>query len=287
MYCNPAELVFLDAEPVTRLLRAAGTDERILQNGSDYDRFSALAAAMPLCRGNTLANTLQTALQEATGLTKPLCLHTAPVYWKRWTDKYWYGKTRLSDEADIPCDCTPHLPVRLLFADVTRLPAPEMFPQGDLAAATARLQALLPIGGYALFCLPADYTFRRPDPYHAAQALRRAADRHQADRDLLIGQALRILGETARARAVTLILTGGTPDAVTSLLSYLFACGRLPHMAWLPYDPAEVSGVSGLYAEVATGYVLPKNTPPAEAEQKQTAYAAVAPIGRAFIYTET
>ena len=89
MYRNPADLLSLNKEPAVRLLRACGTDEDVIRNGSDYDRFSAFAAAMPLCKGHILATALQDALQVATDLFVPLCPHTASVFWRRWTDLHW------------------------------------------------------------------------------------------------------------------------------------------------------------------------------------------------------
>lgn len=284
MYRNPAHLLSLDGEPAARLLRACGTDESVVRNGSDYDRFAALAAVIPLCAGHALATALQADLQAATGLDLPLCSHTAPAFWRRWTDLYWYGQEK-SEPAPTPCtECTPAAPVRLIDADVTRLPDPAavaaVCPRADLAAFTDRIEAALPTVGYAALRLPSDYVFVRPDPYHAARAMQNIAEGEAFYRDLLTSQALRTWGEIASARDVTLLLMGGPPDAILALLAYLSDCNRLPRAVWLPDEPAHAARVSGLYASVGTGYILSSDNE----REVQDAYAAVAPIGRATVF---
>ncbi len=277
---NLAQMLSLDNEPATRLLRACGVDERIIRGGSDYDRFAAFAAVIPLCDGHILANRMQADLRSATGLTVPLCTHTAPMFWRRWVDMYWYGKQAFVPDV-VPCTaCTPLSAMRLTASDVIALPDPvdTAKASADLATFTHLLQKALPVKGYATFRLPADYGFRRPDPYHVAEALR------ISDRDLLLTQALRVWGEAACSHDVILLLMGGAPDVVLDVLAYLFDHDRLPHLTWLPDDPAHAAWISGIYPTVGTGYVLPAESLPSEEREARFAYAAVAPIGRAVIY---
>ncbi len=287
MYRNLADRLSLAAPAATRLLRACGTPEDILRDGSDYDRFAALAAAMSLCAGHELAASLERVAQETTGLTCSLSAHTAPVFWRAWMDVHWYGKTfvppEVTDALELP---EPVEPTVRHLSETTPIPDPLVLPFDeyilDLAAYTRYLTADLPSrGGFAHLSLPFDADFRRPDPFHAALALRSATQGVAGDvaRDILLAQALRILGEAILGRDTTLLLTGGKPETVLALLDYLRGCRRLPQTVWLPADPADAAHVCGLYAEVRTGYTVTPADFPAAAATKRAAYAAVAPIG--------
>ena len=284
MYQNPAELLALDKEPAIRLLRACGVEEKRIQSGSDYDRFVALAACMPLCAGHTLATAMERDLQNATGLTAPLCSHTAPAFWRRWLELHWCEQEETVSEPPLCAACAPCEPQYLTDAEVARMPAPEQVATTcrpvSLVTFADRLQDALPTVGYAAIRLPADYAFVRPDPYHATRALQGAAEDRPFDYAMLLTQALRVCGGIAAARGITLILVGGVPETILPLLAYLAGCGNLPHTVWMPDDPVHAAHVSGLYTTVDTGYVVSPNT----REDVRDAYAAVAPIGRAVVY---
>ena len=155
----------------------------------------------------------------------------------------------------------------------------------DLTAWSQHLETALPTDGSpALFTLPEGYAFTRPNPYHANLAVGKTA-RGEAltakERDLLITQALRVWGLAWVGKEITLLLRGGTPEAVTALLAYLSASKALPHMVWFPDDPAHAEAVSGLYPEVGTGYTVAKGEPLEVTESRKAAYAKAAPVGRA------
>ncbi len=139
-----------------------------------------------------------------------------------------------------------------------------------------------------LYTLPADYAFTRPNPYHANLAVQKIA-RGEAltakERDLLITQALRVWGLALVGKETVslLLLQGGSPEALTALLAYLSPSKALPAMTWLPDDPAQAGGVSGLYPEVGTGYAAKDGEPAEVTEKKKRAYARTAPIGRAIL----
>ncbi len=290
MYRNLTHRLSLDEEPAVRLLRACGTDEAILRDGSEYDRFCALAAAMPLCAGHGLVASMTRILQASTGCNLPLCPHTAPILWERWADIHWYGRSLEPMDDPDPCPlCPPVEPTVLSSSEVTVLPDPGALAAAErisnLGAWSDRLAALLREGmSHALLRLPADGSFRCPDPYHAALALRAVTGGAATadDRALLSAQALRVLGEAAIAHGVTLLLVGGAPEAVLPLLAYLADCNRLPRTVWFPDRPADAALACGLYPQLGTGYRLTEDDDPAA---KRSAYAASAPLGRAVILT--
>lgn len=297
---NPADLLGLGTAPaLSRLLRACGADEACITGcASDYDKFLALAAALPLCEGHPLQDEVNRTLAAATGLGLPLCPHTAQIHWDAWVDRHWYGTQNVPAALLPPCPlCTRPAPYVLWEQDLTRLPDPLGVLAPDLAAWSAALEAALPSDGApVLFTLPADYAFARPNPYHAGLAVGKVKGGEELtveERDLLITQALRVwglaltcAGQTQKTHELTLLLCGGDPAAVTALVGYLNASKALPAMAWIPDNPAHAEALSGLYAGVGTGYIVtdrdvPDGVSADTAGKTRGEYAKVAPIGRA------
>jgi hypothetical protein len=289
---TPADLLQLGHDPaLCRLLRACGTDEAcVTGRASDYDQFLALAAALPLCEGHPLQEEINAKLAASTGLSAPLCPHTARSLWDAWVETHWYGNDVKDTTYPMPCPlCTPSAPILLREADLTRLPRPAAVKAPDLAAWSAVLEASIPADGtLALLVLPVGYVFTRPNPYHAGVAVgkvHRGEGLTPAEGDLLLTQALRVWGLalTRRGDAPRLILRGGDPAAVTALCAYLAVSKALPAMTWIPDDPTHAEALCGLYDSVETGHALPEGVSVGEAANIRAAYAAVAPIGRAVI----
>ena len=296
---NPADLLGLGRDPaLCRLLRACGTDEACITGGaSDYDQFLALAAAMPLCEGHPLREEINATLQEATGLSAPLCPHTAHLHWEAWVELYLYGREVTTTTLPAVCpDCTPPIPTVLQRKDVTLLPDPTAVKAPDLTAWSGGLESALPAGKTpALFTLPEKYVFTRPNPYHANLLVGKVAEGEaltEEERNLLLTQALRVWGLALAGRAPDtvppLFLLGGTPEAVTALLAYLHASKALPSLTWIPDDPADAATVSGLYACVGTGFRCKGESGESEESGEGAAkdYASVAPVGRAVILSQ-
>ncbi len=291
---TPAEHLGLGrTERYDRLLRAAGAPEPAITGGaSDYDRFLALAAALPLCAGHPLAAEVQAHLECACGLGRPLCPHTANLWWAAWVERYGYGvpMTLLPLPAvEGPCPhCPPTSPRHCTDVELYPLPAGAVLGRFDSSLLTLEqwtaclVNILTPAGDRVpTLMLPVDYMFVRPNPYHVGQDLQAAVsgDLPVTSRNRLLTQALRIWGEALHARAATLYLRGGSPDAVLALLHYLYGTNRLPPLVWFPDDPADAGAISGLWPTVGTGLVLPVEDP----AFALAAYASVAPIGRATI----
>lgn len=285
---NPADLLRLGSDPaLCRLLRACGVDEAYITGGaSDYDKFLALAAALTLCEGHPLRDGVNATLTRATGLTAPLCPHTARAHWDTWVEMNHYGRQATDTALPAVCPlCASAAPRVIRGEDCACLPNPLAIQASDLTAWSQALEAALPADGSpALFTLPEGYTFTRPNPYHAGLAVGKTA-RGEAltakERDLLITQALRVWGLAWVGKETSLLLCGGTPEAVTALLAYLAASKALPHMVWLPDDPAHAEAVSGLYSEVGTGYTVAEGESLEVTASRKVAYAKAAPVGRA------
>lgn len=285
---NPADLLQIGSDPaLCRLLRACGVEEACITGGaSDHDKFLALAAALPLCQGHPLRDGVNATLTRATGLTVSLCPHTARAHWDTWVEMNHYGRQTTDTVLPPVCPlCTSAAPRVIRGEDCARLPNPLAIQAPDLTAWSTALETALPTDGSpALFTLPADYAFTRPNPYHANLAVGKTA-RGEAltakERDLLITQALRVWGLAWAGKDTSFLLQGGTPEGVMALLAYLSASKALCPMVWLPDDPAQAGAVSGLYPEVGTGYTVEKGAPFEVTESMKAAYAKAAPVGRA------
>jgi hypothetical protein len=139
--------------------------------------------------------------------------------------------------------------------------------------------------------LPEDYTFVRPDPYHASEFLRKSEGGEalsDSERNLIMTQALRVWGcaLVREGQEKTLILRGGRAAAVVDLLAYLATSKALPRMVWIPDHPTDAGEISGMYACVGTGFAVSDTENSAEYAEKMTAYAAVAPLGMAMVWVE-
>lgn len=287
---NPADLLRLGADPaLCRLLRACGVDEACITGGaSDYDKFLALASALPLCEGHPLRDEVNAALTQATGISAPLCPHTARLHWDAWVEIDHYGGPVTATDLPAVCPhCVPASPRVIRVTDCAPLPDPTALQAPDITAWSHALEDALPTDDTpAQYTLPEGYAFTRPNPYHANLAVQKTA-RGEAltakERDLLVTQALRVWGLAlvGKETAPLLLLQGGSPEAVTALLAYLSPSKALPAMTWLPDDPAQAGAVSGLYPEVGTGYTVTEGEPIEVTENKKRAYAKAAPIGRA------
>lgn len=290
--------------PLDRLLRACGVPETHISGGaSDYDRFQQLARTLPLCMGHPLRDAVTGELGNATGLAAPLCPHTAPAYWEAWVEKYWYGRELSPTSA--PCvkkcpHCMPLAPPLLSAADTVPIPTAWDEAPADLTAWTARIEGALPQNGARAvrLTLPENFTFLRPDPYHADRAIRQVhagGSLLPSDRDLLIAQAARTVGLAAVRGGFPLLITDSTlhdPDtaAVTNLLTYLDGCRALPRTMVVFAEPTRAAlrqdAVSGLLSSVRTGLMLSASETENTVYAKLTAYAAVAPVGRGVLYLE-
>ena len=285
---NPADLLRIGSDPaLCRLLRACGVEEACITGGaSDYNKFLALASALPLCEGHPLRDEVNATLTRATGLTAPLCPHTARAHWDAWVEMNHYGRQATDTPLPAVCPfCASAAPRVIRGEDCARLPNPLAIQAPDLTAWSTALEAALPTDGSpALFTLPEGYTFTRPNPYHANLAVGKTA-RGEAltakERDLLVTQALRVWGLAWAGKETSFLLQSGTPEAVTALLAYLSASKALPCMVWIPDDPAQAEALSGLYPEVGTGYTVTKGEPLEITESRKAAYAKTAPVGRA------
>lgn len=294
VYTDPAQALGLcdldPGAPLARVLRAAGTPEALIAGGaSDYDRFAALAAALPLCPGHPVAAQVGALLAAACGSSLPLCPHTAPLLWRLLAEGAGWeledGVETIWPPARVCPDCSPVGPEYLPESWVSWLPSPEAVAPGETFGDWTRrwpVRISDTTDQTVGVTLSPSWCFTRPNPYHvsrAVQALSSGEEVEPAMTHMVTAQALRLAGEQICRRGGTLLLLGGRGDEVGQLLDYLEGVDRLPPAIWIPREPVQAAIISGQYATVRTGMDLRGMT----ADQRQAAldeYARVAPLGR-------
>ena len=290
-----------DREDLARLLRACGAEEaHVLGQSSDFDRFLALAEVLPLCGGQGMTGhplyvSVLRVLQEATAIAAPLCPHTARAFWEAWVDTNWYGRTSASRELPPVCPCcAPPALARVSLATLHPLPDPCTVTAPHLGEWTRILESAWPESDTPPVCtLPEGYTFIRPNPYHAGEAIRALVGGQaltESQRDLLWAQALRVWGQRMAATAAEqgriptrLCLRGGRGEEVARLIAYLKQSKALGAILWFPAHPSEAACLCGLYREVGTGVDLSSIRDEGVRAEALSHYGEVAPLGRAVI----
>ncbi len=290
MHRNPAALLALDRIPMARLLRACGVDESIIRDGSDYDRFAALCAILPLCVGHPLRESITRTLQESTGLSIPLRAETAGAYWDAWVSRHWYADKIIPlHTMDDGLASEVPLPPPLVFRSEESV-CLSALPSCDPAAYIREIS--MNPGQALCLDLPHDVPFVRPDPYHVSLAVQamtaeaKGRSQSEAERACLVAQTAREAGQRLLQSEGYLLLRGGSPAMVADLLAYLDGCGRLPSTVWFPADPAEVGAVSGLYGSVRTGLCVRREDTAESFHAAWQVYASVAPRGRVVLLVE-
>ena len=167
---NPTDLLGVTREPALgRLIRACDVEEACINGrASDLDTFLALAEIMPLCSENEQAARVNRTLQAATGLSVPLCPHTATVIWQTWVDLHWYGREGAMPHIPPHCPyCKPCEPTRVNEEQLTYLPNPLTVGGESLGDWTRAWESVLhQCYAYPVFTLPDTYTFRRGKRYN-------------------------------------------------------------------------------------------------------------------------
>ncbi len=204
------------------LMRACGVCENTIQNGSDYDRFSAYADCMPLCRGHTILQADAQLIEELLGACVPICPKTAPALWHA-------AAYALTGQGEMP---SPPKACEIAFAS----PGQDTLGGVDLgqafyAAPTPELMMRLLDPAVQAICVTAHIeSFVKPNPYTAKRLCgMEREDLTANERDLLSAQTLRVLGKLCAERGSDLYVESdfAAIDAWCALLAYLQQSGCL------------------------------------------------------------
>lgn len=204
------------------LMRACGVPESVLTDGSDYDKFDAYAACMPLCQGHWILAADTQLIRELLGISVSICPESAASLWHAAA----YALTGHGYEPSPPQAC------EISFA------SPEQQEIGTLhlghtyyATPTPELMMkLLNASVQAIGVTVQIQSFVKPNPYTAKRLCEAEKETLTADeRDHLSAQTLRVLGKLCAERGSVLYVESdfAHTDAWCALLAYLQQSGCL------------------------------------------------------------
>lgn len=227
-YDTPYEL-FRDAPELAGLLAMCGEEPARWPNGDspDYDKLEALCRLLPLMPGHPLGERIRHLLAQGLGWQSEQTIPDPVALWQ-------FLSAQLSPKTD---DLT-------LARLAERMGAPFVRPDEAVT-----------------LCLPHDYRFCRPDPYHAAAYradMAAGRDLPPEARDLLVSQQVRETAEACLADGRRLELMG-TGAELERLTRYLSDSRRLPALVCVLTDPEAGDAPLSLPSGVRTALCLPGN----------------------------
>lgn len=204
------------------LMRACGVSERVLTDGSDYDKFEAYAKCMPLCQGHAILQEDAQLIEKLLGFRVPVCPKTAPDLWH--AAAYVLTGQGEKPKTPKPCDIAFVAPVQEYVCGVD-------LGQAFFAAPTAELMMRLLDPAVQAICVTVHIeSFVKPNPYTAKRLCEMERAQLSAnDRDLLGAQTLRVLGKLCAERGSVLYVESdfAAINAWRALLAYLQQSGCL------------------------------------------------------------
>ena len=213
------------------LMRACGVAEQVLTDGSDYDRFDAYAACMPLCKGHEVLQADAQLIEELLGVRVPVCPESAPDLWHAAA----YALCGQGEQPDAPKSC------EIVCASSTqeRLCAVDLG-QAFYAVPTTELMMRLLDPAVQAICVKVQIErFVKPNPYTAKRLCETEREKLTAEeRDHLSAQTLRVLGKLCAERGSILYVESdfAAPDAWRALLAYLQQSGCLAQIVLMVRD---------------------------------------------------
>ena len=215
----------------TALMRACGVTEGVLTDGSDYDRFDAYAACMPLCQGHERLSADARLIEELLGVRVSVCPETAPALWHA-------AAYKLCEQGEVPivpkaCEVSFVPPLRDMLHAVD-------LGQAFYATPTAELMMRLLTSEVQAICVEVRIeSFVKPNPYTAKRLCETANGNLTAnERDHLSAQTLRVLGKLCAERGSVLYVKSdfAATDAWRALLAYLQQSGCLAQIVLMIRD---------------------------------------------------
>ncbi|MBQ5362974.1 MAG: glucuronate isomerase [Clostridia bacterium] len=231
------------------LMRACGVAEQVLTDGSDYDRFDAYAACMPLCEGHEILQADAQLIEELLGVRVPICPESAPDLWHAAA----HALTEQGEVPDAPKRC------EIAFASPTNetLCAVDLGQAFYAVPTTELMMRLLDPAVQAISVGVQLERFVKPNPYTARRLCEAARESLTAEeRDHLSAQTLRVLGKLCAERGSVLYVESdfAARDAWRALLAYLQQSGCLAQIVLIVRD------VDALRAAATLAGCLPNPT---------------------------
>ena len=227
------------------LMRTCGVAESVLTDGSDYDKFWAYAACMPLCRGHAILEEDARLVADLLGEYVPICPQAAPALWHAAAHKLTgMGKVPPMPE---PCEIAFVAPTEHTVGSVDLGRAVYAMPTPEL------LMRLIDPEVQAICVRVQIERFVKPNPYAAKQLYQKPSDARTADEcDLLSAQTVRVLGKLCAERddescpALYVASDFAATDAWRALLAYLQQSGCLAQMVLVASDSNALRAAASL-----------------------------------------
>lgn len=258
----------------TALMTACGVAQNILENGSDYDRFRAYAACMPLCQGHPILKSDSALIGELLGQNIPICPESCDALWHAAA----YALTGFGEPLGLPEPC------RIDFVAPVQIPVqPVRLGGARYAAPTAAL--IHTLTDAKAVALDVQLTgFVKPNPYAAGKAIAK----HELgealtvpEQDLLSAQTLRVLGRLCADRKIELYVHATIADAAPwrALLAYLQSSNCLPRTVLIADTAADLQAAARIVGCVPNADHAPQLRVGITDETLQGLYQTLLPIG--------
>lgn len=223
------------------LMRACGVAEQVLTDGSDYDRFDAYAACMPLCCGHEILRADAQLVEELLGVRVPICPESAPDLWHAAA----YALCGQGEQPEAPGSC------EIVCASSTqeRLCAVDLGHAFYATPTTDLMMRLLDPAVQAICVKVQIERFVKPNPYTARRLCETEREKLTAEeRDHLSAQTLRVLGKLCAERGSVLYVESdfAAHDAWRALLAYLQQSGCLAQIVLMVRDADALRAAASL-----------------------------------------
>ena len=240
-YQNITEILWSDE--LCGVLRLCGTEEKMLgDTASDYEKFRAIASAMPLLNGHPMQERVTSLLASRLGIEVPLTLDNCETVWKLSAEALLTGEIPRaavlsgaetaqidSKRPVIRRNITLSSALSTLFLTRT---AAKSFDTWMREIESVLYDAAQNRYKRVFFGLPAAYTDRKPSVYHVDMTLHKGI-KEKADCDLLYAQLMRCLSQFSQKYTRVLVLRiDCAPSEALSLLERVEKEVGLPPLIW-------------------------------------------------------
>ena len=239
-YSNVGEMLWSDE--VRGVLRLCGANERMIgEDSSDYERFLALAEAMPMLDGHPLKGYVASLLKDCFEIETSLDKSTCEEIWRKAAQRllsepiFEVGAASDMEQGKAVTVAHPshHLSLTSAFSGLlfarTRAKSFDVWMR---EIESVVYDAVRSGCRYLFFGLPDAFCDVKPSLYHVNMTLHRGA-REKGDLDLLYAQLVRCLSQVCQTHGLTLILQIETAsEHIRSLMDRVEREVGLPTLIW-------------------------------------------------------
>ena len=217
------------------LMIACGVPQSVLDAGSDYDKFHAYAACVPLCQGHPMLASDADLIEKLLGHKMPICPESCAYLWHATA----YARSGLGEKPNTPDEIMPSF----LLPEQTCVQTVQL---GKVLYAAPMAGLLTALTGAKAVSVETELTaFLKPNPYAARQGCAKHDGGEvltENEHNLCTAQTLRVLGKLCADRGLLLYIHADFSDAAPwcDLLQYLHGCDCLPQTVLVATDESSL-----------------------------------------------